>query len=69
MPWLLKPTKDVEDNENIGEPSTGCDPVVSEWGNLGSRNRTDAPDLSGCMGIRGTETSKYPEEKKSMRFR
>ena len=53
--------------KSFGEPQAGVDPEISEWGNparvipgdpgteyIGSRRRT-----------RGTETSQYPQEKKS----
>ena len=51
-----------------GEAHTACDPRVSEWGNLGregvpARRERIAP--GSATG--GTETSKYPEERKSTR--
>ena len=50
-----------------GEAQTALDPQVSEWGNPaggmpshGGLNRIGPPEAT-----RGTETSKYPEERKS----
>ena len=51
----------------LGEPSTGFDPGVSEWGN-------PAPFIGCCRRMnkivrrghtRGSETSQYPQEKRS----
>jgi hypothetical protein len=45
----------------MGEPQSGIDPVVSEWGNPSAVMGRDPPrwEVSG-----GTETSQYPEEAK-----
>ena len=52
-----------------GEPSTGFDPEVSEWGNpaafTGGRRRMNQIVLRGHT--RGSETSQYPEEETSKR--
>jgi hypothetical protein len=46
-----------------GEESRSFDPAVSEWGNPSVRNGRD-PSIYTRGVTRGTETSKYPEEKK-----
>ena len=66
MPWQLEAMKDVGacDKARLAGKQA-FDPRISEWGN--------PPDLSGILHwihrckrqTRGTETSKYPEEKKS----
>ena len=48
--------------KGVGELSRSCDPAMSEWGNPVLSNQDGA---IYCGGTRGTEISKYPEEKKS----
>ena len=52
-----------------GEPSAGVDPGVSEWGNpatlVGRRRR--ANEIARRDHTGGSETSQYPEERKSRR--
>src|SRR5215472_16228808 len=52
--------------KSSGEPLTGCDPEVSEWGNP---RRDYLPSHAEYIGMRkpsqGTETSKYLDERKS----
>ena len=48
--------------KSYGEPQAGLDPWVSEWGNP-AEVMLCYPILRGRKGTRGTETSKYPEEK------
>ena len=50
-----------------GEGQTPIDPQVPEWGNpAGVMPRRPHPNQIGCEeATRGTETSKYPEERKS----
>ena len=45
-----------------GEPQAGIDPWMSEWGNP-AEVMLCHPILRNREGTRGTETSKYPEEK------
>jgi hypothetical protein len=54
-----------------GEPSAGCDPRISEWGNPARVMPGDPPlnPIGGEEVSRGTETSQYPEERKSTRLR
>ena len=43
----------------------GDDPEMSEWGNPARKTRViTEPTHNSVKGTRGTETSKYPEEKK-----
>ena len=65
MPWLVWTKKDAKGAKVVGELPQSVDPAVSEWSN---------PVTVICHyfywlsveGITwGTETSKYPEEKKS----
>ena len=57
--WLRKAT---------GSRRTGFDPWISEWGNpagvMPSHLRLNK--IGRLEGTRGTETSKYPEEKKAI---
>ena len=52
--------------KSFGEPLTGCDPEISEWGNPRWDNQ---PSGTEYIGVRkpsqGTETSKYLDERKS----
>ena len=52
---------------SCGEPSTGIDPQISEWGNpplaMGRYRKVEYIDLRGHT--RGSETSQYPQEEKS----
>ena len=48
--------------KSYGEPQAGIDPWVSEWGNP-AEVMLCYPTLRSRKGTRGTETSKYPEEK------
>ena len=52
--------------KSSGEPLSGCDPEVSEWGNP---RRDYLPSRTEYIGMRkpsqGTETSKYLDERKS----
>jgi hypothetical protein len=45
-----------------GEPESGCDPAISEWGNPPAFIGWDAPlnQLGGDEGTGGTETSHVP---------
>lgn len=66
--WLA--TKGAEGRDSRGEPSSGFDPRVPEWGNparyvASPDGGTHAPPER----TPGTETSKYREEKKENRFR
>ncbi len=68
MPWRQEPKKDVAGlRKASGSCQASFDPGMSEWGNPG---RVMPPQLvhqdEWVSG--GTETSKYPEEEKSMRF-
>ena len=52
---------------SFGEPSTGFDPEVSEWGNpagVKSRHRR-MNQIVRWSHTRGSETSQYPQEKRS----
>jgi hypothetical protein len=51
----------------VGEAAKARDPTVSEWSNPPWRNPRES-DACIRWGTRGTEISKYPEEKKSQRF-
>jgi hypothetical protein len=57
--------------KSFGEPSAGCDPEMSEWGNPSRVMSGDPPaeSIGGEEVSRGTETSQYPEERKSTRLR
>ena len=53
--------------KSSGEPHAGVDPEMSEWGNP-SRvmpGHLQSESIGPEKPTRGTETSKYPEEKKS----
>lgn len=50
--------------KRCGEPQARCDPQISEWGNPAGV-MTRHPAFNGGEGTRGTETSKYPQEKKA----
>ena len=68
MPWHGKPKKDAT---SCDKPRRGAhtryQPRISEWGNPGGATPTyPSPERIGRRGTtRGTETSKYPEERKS----
>jgi len=49
--------------KSLGEPLTGIDPGISEWGNLSNNWLLNKIDSSGQT--QGTETSKYLQEKKA----
>ena len=50
----------------LGSLQTGPDPEMSEWGNPASTSWSSQAEYIGlAKRTRGTETSKYPEEKKS----
>ena len=50
-----------------GEPLTGFEPEISEWGNPRRDYRPARGEYIATMQqTRGTETSKYPEEKKAI---
>ena len=52
--------------KSFGEPLTGCDPEVSEWGNPRWDNQPSRAEYIGTRKpSQGTETSKYLDEKKS----
>ena len=52
--------------EASGSRQTDFDPEMSEWGNPARFNGLSAPEFIGCeKRTWGTETSKYPKEKKS----
>jgi hypothetical protein len=49
-----------------GSLQTGPDPRMSEWGNpIAARQLSCGEYIAAEKRTRGTETSKYPEEKKS----
>ena len=48
----------------VGEEPQSYDPAVSEWGNPAASNSSE-PSIYVRLVTRRTETSKYPEEKKS----
>ena len=57
----------VYERDTNGEPSNRrYQPLISEWSNPSGSNIRD-PLIYQRRGTRGTETSKYPEEKKSYR--
>ena len=61
MPWHGEPMKDVESRDSLGGAAhRRYYPQVSEWGNLKEQSFTSYEVATG-----GTETSKYPEERKS----
>ena len=48
-----------------GEAQIAYDPEISEWGNPAWKTHVIIEPIHNSMkGTRGTETSKYPEEKK-----
>ena len=49
--------------KSVGEPCAGIEPTISEWGNPAREERV----IPQGKGTRGTETSKYPEEKRRLR--
>lgn len=49
----------------LGSRQTDLDPKISEWGNPPLRRYLLAEYIGFERRTRGTETSKYPEEKKS----
>ena len=50
----------------LGSLQTGLDPEMSEWGNPAKITWSSQAEYIGlAKRTRGTETSKYPEEKKS----
>ena len=59
----------------VGELLRSFDPTVSEWGNpplyevFNCKKVLLVEFIAVNLGTRGTETSKYPEEYKSTRFR
>jgi len=57
--------------KSFGEPPAGFDPEMSEWGNPAWVMPGDPPlnSIGGEEVSRGTETSQYPEERKSTRLR
>ena len=51
--------------KSFGEEQISIDPEISEWGNPRKETlRIHTPIHNVWRGTRGTETSKYPEEKK-----
>ena len=52
--------------KSLGEPQAGIDPRISEWGNPAGvmPGHRGMNKIVPTEGTRGTETSKYPEEKK-----
>ncbi len=65
MPRLVWPMKDVRRPRKLSGSSQVCfDPAVSEWNNPASLTRSDLFIYEQGVS-RGTEISKYPEEKKS----
>ena len=52
--------------KSLGEPQAGIDPRISEWGNPAGvmPGHREMNQIVLQEGTRGTETSKYPEEKK-----
>ena len=62
MPWLSEAMKDVTSCDKLRrEANTHYHPQISEWG-----NPTGAiPSPAKPERTRGTETSQYPEEKKT----
>ena len=55
--------KDAKAAKVVGELPNSCDPAVSEWGNPPAIGGNPTRNSRGRT--RGTEISKYPEEKKS----
>ena len=52
--------------KSFGEPLTGCDPEISEWGNPRWDNQPSCTEYIGAWKpSQGTETSKYLDERKS----
>src|SRR5512139_1655799 len=52
--------------KSFGEPLTGCDPEISEWGNPRWDNQPSHTEYIGVWKpSQGTETSKYLDERKS----
>ena len=51
---------------SLGEPQTGIDPGISEWGNPSQGKLRDPPlnSIGGEKRTRGSEPSQYQEEKK-----
>jgi hypothetical protein len=53
--------------KSSGESLTDCDPEISESGNRAAMSRQLRAEYIGAQWpTRGTETSKYPEEEKSI---
>ena len=67
MPWRQEPMKDVGScDKPRGAAEQALIPGISEWGNPPLVMRLLAPEYIGCgEATRGTETSKYPEERKT----
>jgi hypothetical protein len=68
MSWQQEAKKDaVKLRKVTGSCYTSFDPWVSEWGNLGARDRVNRKVSKVALQERtqGTETSKYLQEKKS----
>ncbi len=63
MPRFIRPKKDAKPAKVVEELAKSYDPAVSEWGNPLHLWWRTAP--YGAEVSRGTEISKYPEEKKS----
>jgi hypothetical protein len=61
MPWQPGPKKDVVTLRKAPGSRLQADPEISEWGNPSTVMSRD-PRKREASG--GTETSKYPEEKK-----
>ena len=67
MPRRQKAMKDVVNCEKLRGVETGVDPEMSEWGNPAGVISCHPPAEFIGRGRRtgGTETSNYPQEKKS----
>ena len=68
MPRRQKAMKDVVNCEKLRGVETGVDPEMSEWGNPAGVISCHPPVEFIDRGRRtgGTETSNYPQEKKSI---
>ena len=67
MPWRQEPTKDAAGGERSGELLSKLRSGRLRMGKPGGGHAPSptAESIRGAEGTRGTETSQYPEEKKS----
>jgi hypothetical protein len=64
MPWLSEAKKDVISCDKLRGGANNLNPQISEWGNPPWLKTWYPTVMQGRT--RGTETSKYPEEKKTI---